>query len=114
MPPADRGQKNLSLFFFRDRRRLGREVIELHADIGRFGRVGGQCDRPVEGGARLACPAELLQKAAAQAVIIEIAGKPLPKGSTIASAASGPSRFETATARLSVTTGEGCRRSSAW
>src|ERR1700722_7577022 len=55
------------------RRALLRELIEMLADMGGFGRRVGERDRPVEGGARLGVAAEPHQQRSLETAEVEIA-----------------------------------------
>src|SRR5580704_4632339 len=84
------------------------QMIEMLADMGGLGRRVGQGNRPVEGLAGLGAAVELLQQGTPHTVEIEVAGKPFVQRLDHRQAAAGPRILFTATARLSVTTGEGC------
>src|SRR6516162_10828299 len=56
------------------------QAIEMHADMGGFGRGIGERDRAIEGDARLVVAAKLHQKRAAYAEEVEIIRKPRRQG----------------------------------
>jgi hypothetical protein len=100
-----------SAFFARHRVFL--QLVEAVTDMGGLGGRVGERDGAAEGVAGLGLPAERAEERAAEAVQVEVAAERASSGSIMASAASGPRTLETATARLRVTTGEGCICSSA-
>lgn len=81
--------------------------------MGRLRRRLREGERAIERVARLVGPAELEEESAADAEEVEVAGRSFSSASSITSAAAGPRSLATATVRLSETTGEGSRRSSA-
>jgi hypothetical protein len=77
-----------------------------------LGRGVGERDSPLESGAGLFTTAKLVEQRALHTEEVEIGEKAISSGSIMASAASGPRILATATARLSVTTGDGCKLAS--
>lgn len=106
--------RRLFRILFCDRLRgLFLHLVDLPADMGCLGRRMGQCNGAVEGFARLAGQAKLLQQSAPQAVIVEIAAEFFAKRIDEVERILRTLELETTTARLSVMTGDGWRRSSA-
>ena len=95
-------------------RAVAHQPVEMRADVGGFRGGVGERDRPIEGDPRLVAAAELLQVPERETEEIEVAGEFWGERLDQRKAQR-PHRpvLETATARLRVTTGEGCSRSRA-
>src|SRR5664280_2241173 len=87
---------------------VSHQSVEMHADMGGFRRGVGQRDGAVECHPGLVIAAELHQESAAHTEEMKIIRKPFAQRLDHFEAASGPRTLDTATARLSVTTGDGC------
>ena len=93
---------------------VAHQAVEMHADMGGFRRGVGERDGAVEGDAGLVVAAELHQERAAHAEEMKIIRQPrAPAARSSPAPPPAPRTLETATARLSVTTGDGCMSSSA-